>query len=104
MRILLVNDYGFGQGGAESRIVALRDDLRALGYDARLFCSSADVTEGRESAADECFGTVSKGRTLLQTANPRAMERLREVLAESRPDVVHLNILLRDIPCIVHAH
>jgi len=58
-------------GGAEIRMLGLRNGLRELGHDARLFASSAEPTPG--NAADyKCFGTISSFRTLLQTANPFA--------------------------------
>ena len=41
MKILLVNDYATETGGAEFFVLALRDGLRQLGHDARLFASSA---------------------------------------------------------------
>jgi len=69
---------------------------------------------GGNSLADyECFGTTSRFRTLLQTANPWAFWQLRRVLATFRPDVVHVRIfltqlsplilpLLRDVPSLYH--
>jgi len=71
MKILLVSDYATPTGGAEIRMLDLRNGLRELGHDARLFASSAEPTPG--NAADyKCFGTISSFRTLLQTANPFA--------------------------------
>jgi glycosyltransferase involved in cell wall biosynthesis len=117
MRVLLVHDYGTPMGGAEVMTQTVRDGLRRLGHDARVFASSARApgeNGGRSFADYECFGTTSRFRTLLQTANPSAALRLRRVLAEFRPDVVHVRIfltqlsplvlpLLRDVPSIYHA-
>ena len=118
MRLLLVHDYGTPVGGAEVMTQTLRDGLRRRGHDARIFASSARppaAAGGGESFADyECFGTTSRFRTLVQTANPSAAVRLRSVLAEFRPDVVHVRIfltqlsplilpLLRGVPCVYHA-
>jgi glycosyltransferase involved in cell wall biosynthesis len=61
----------------------------------------------------ECFGTTSRFRTLLQTANPWAFWQLRRVLVEFQPDVIHVRIfltqlsplilpLLRDVPSLYH--
>jgi glycosyltransferase involved in cell wall biosynthesis len=115
MKVLLINDYGTLTGGAEVMLVAMRGALRARGHDARLFTSSARPLGGEvPSEADyECFGTTSRWRTLLQTANPWAPARLRKVLAEFSPDVVHVRLfltqlsplilsLLRDVPAILH--
>jgi glycosyltransferase involved in cell wall biosynthesis len=111
MKILLVNDYGAPYGGAEVQVWALRDGLRARGHDARLFSSSARPAGGSSFADYECLGTTSRFRTLLQAANPWAFWRLRRVLAEFRPDVVHVRVfltqlsplilpLLRDVPSL----
>jgi glycosyltransferase involved in cell wall biosynthesis len=113
MKILLVNDYATPTGGAEIRMLALRDGLRRRGHDARLFASSARTGGGSSSADYECFGTTSRYRTLLQTANPWAAWELRRVLAHFQPDVVHVRIfltqlsplilpVLRDVPSLFH--
>jgi glycosyltransferase involved in cell wall biosynthesis len=115
MKILLVNDYATPTGGAELITLALRDGLRRQGHDARLFASSARSL-GTDDLADYwCFGTTSRFRTLLQTANLWAFWQMRRVLAEFQPDVVHVNIfltqlsplflpLLRDVPSLYHVH
>ena len=112
MRILLVSDYGTLAGGAEIGLMTLREGLRKLGHDARVFTSSARA--GGERFADyECFGTTSPSRTLLQTANPWATIGLRRVLREFKPDVVHVKMfltqlsplvqpLVRDVPSLYH--
>lgn len=113
MKILLVNDYSTPTGGAELLLLGVRDELRKRGHQARLLASSARPL-GADPAADyECFGTLSGFRTLLQTANVWAYQRMRSVLAEFQPDVVHVNVfltqlspfilpLLRNIPCVYH--
>ncbi len=113
MKILLINDYGIPQGGAEIQMLRLRQLLRERGHDARLFTSS--VTDGnlRHEADYKCLGTVSSFRTLLQTFNPWAYFKLKNVLREFRPDIVHVKIfltqlsplilpLLKDIPSLYH--
>lgn len=113
MRILLVNDYAMPQGGAEILLLNLRTALRDRGHDARLFASNAG-DRGADNLADyTCFGTTSRFRTLLQTVNPWAALRLRKVLAEFKPDVVHVKMfltqlsplilpVLRTFPCLYH--
>jgi glycosyltransferase involved in cell wall biosynthesis len=101
MRILLVNDYGTPSGGAEIQIVALRDALRRRGHDARLFATSARPGGGENLADFACLGTTSRYRTLLQTANPWAFRRLRRVLAEFRPDVVHVRLFLTQLSPLI---
>lgn len=113
MKILLVHDYPSLVGGAELMMQTLRDGLRERGHDARLFTSSARWGDTKTIADYECFGSISSFRTLLQTCNPWAFWKLRQVLAEFQPDIVHVRIfltqlspwilpLLRDIPSIYH--
>ncbi len=113
MKILLVNDYGTPTGGAELMMLALREELRQRGHDARLFASCAKGGAADSKADCECFGTTSSFRTLLQTANPWAAVKLGRVLAEFQPDIVHARIfltqlsplilpLLKDIPSVYH--
>jgi glycosyltransferase involved in cell wall biosynthesis len=97
MKILLVNDYGVLAGGAERITVDLRDGLRARGHDARLLASSAG-SPARASLADfTCRGSNGAGRLLLQAWNPWAVRRLRQVLAEFRPDIVHVRMFLTQL-------
>ncbi len=113
MRILLVSDYATPTGGAELMILSLREALRRRGHDARLFASSARPLGALSQADYECFGISSRLRGLVQVANPSAYLRLRNVLAQFRPDVVHVRLflsqlspailpLLRDTPAIYH--
>jgi len=113
MRILLVSDYATPTGGAELMVLSLRDGLRRRGHDARLFASSARPLEAASAADYECFGTMSFRRGLTQIANPSAFLRLRGVLRDFRPDVVHVRLflsqlsplilpLLGDVPAILH--
>jgi glycosyltransferase involved in cell wall biosynthesis len=97
MKILLVNDLSTLAGGAEISILILRNELRRRGHDARIFASSAQDGEGERFADYECFGTTSGFRTLLQSCNPFAFWRLRQVLAEFKPDVVDVKLFLTQL-------
>lgn len=113
MKVLLVSDYGTPTGGAELMLLTLRDGLRARGHDVRFFSSDARPLSAEIAADDTCFGTTSRWRTLLQCANPWAVQKLRATLAEFQPDVVHVRLfltqlsplilsLLRDVPSVLH--
>ena len=113
MRVLLISDYATPTGGAELMILALRDALRQRGHDARLLASSARPLNMPSQADYECFGISSRIRGLTQVANPSAYWRLKRILAEFRPDVVHVRLflsqlsplilpLLADVPAIYH--
>lgn len=112
MKILLLHDYGTASGGAELQMLSLRQDLSDRGHQVRLFASDAIPVAGHAQLADDtCFGTTSRLQVLSQTANPSAYWRLRRVLREFQPDVVHIRMfmwqlsplilpLLRSRPCI----
>ena len=92
MKILLINDYATLTGGAEVAMQVLRDGLQQRGHEVRILASSAGAIDGTSLADYECFGTMSCFRTLLQTTNLWAAYRLRQVLHEFRPDIVHVKI------------
>ena len=113
MRILLVNDYGTPDGGAEIQMYRLRHLLRELGHDARLFTTGIE-SPGMSNTSDyKCTGTKSSFRLLLQTANPWAYFRLKDIIRDFKPDLVHVKMfltqmsplilpLLKDIPSVYH--
>ena len=115
MKILLVNDYGTPDGGAEIATLSLRDGLRRRGHEALLLAT--DVRGSVPSQADiACTGGAAgyRGR-LVQTANFSARREMQRTLAEFRPDVVHVGLfltqlsplilpLLRDVPSVYYAH
>lgn len=112
MKILLLHDYGTSTGGAELQILSLKENLQARGHEVLLFASRAIQVEGFPQLADvTCFGTVTKARVLAQTANVSAYLRLRSLLQEFQPDIVHIRMFLtqlsplilplfKNIPCI----
>ena len=101
MRVLLLHDYGTLSGGAEVMIVALRDALRSRGHEAILFTSTARPLPLPLVSDEHCFGTVSPLRRVLQAANPHAVARLRTVLRDFRPDVVHVKMFLTQLSPLV---
>ena len=104
MKILLINDYGVPVGGAECIVLSLRDELRRRGHDARLFASTAAIAGLPNLADATCHGTTGPLRTPLQIANPWAERALQRILADFRPDVVHVNLYLTQLsPLILRA-
>ena len=112
MKILLLNDVGTATGGAETQMLSLRDNLRSLSHDVRLFSSEAKpVADSPLLAEYSCFGTNSLFQVISQTANVSAYLNLRRALDEFQPDVVHVRMfmwqlsplilpLLKDLPCL----
>lgn len=115
MKILLINDIGTATGGAEFQMLSLRQGLRDLGHDARLFSTVATPVKSSKLLADySCFGTNSLLQVFSQTVNPSAYLKLRQILQQFQPDVVHVRMflwqispviltLLKDIPCLYQA-
>lgn len=101
MKVLVVHDYGTLSGGAEHVSVLLRDGLRRRGHDARMFASTACPLRIENVADYSCYGTVSRARKILQVANPWAARRLRIVLREFRPDIVHLRMFLTQLSPLI---
>ncbi len=101
MKILLINDYGTPTGGSENHILQLRESLRKLGHDARLFTSSANTGTTDIHSDYTCFGTTSSLRTVLQSLNPWAYFKLRSVLSQFQPDLVYVNIFLTQLSPII---
>lgn len=98
MRVLLVNDRPpGGPGGTEVHLALLADALREAGDDVSFF--HPDTPAGR----------------LRGVWDLRARHRLQQHLGASRPDVVHVHHVtrelsaavlapLRDLPCVLTAH
>ena len=91
MNILLINDFGAANGGAELQMLALRSGLRARGHAVRLLASDAALVPGLRNEADRvCRGAASA----TQFANPFAWSAVRDELARHPPDVVHIRMFL----------
>ncbi len=114
MRILLLNDYATLTGGAEISLARLQAALRARGHTVAWFASAARTVSGPLLADRTTRGTIASWRALLQTANPWAPGALRQMLADFRPDVVHVALfltqlsplilpVLRGVPSLYHA-
>ncbi len=101
MKILLINDFGSLQGGAEVQIVALRNGLRERGHDARLFTTRASNVNLPILSDYQCFGTTSSLRTVTQVANLSAYKTLRVILHDFNPDLVHIRVMLWQISPII---
>src|SRR5579863_564884 len=101
MRILLVNDYGGLNGGAEIQMFGLRDGLNARGHETRVLTSTAGMNADDPVVEYRALGTTNSFRTLLQSANPWAASALREALQDFRPDIVHLNLFLTQLSPLI---
>jgi glycosyltransferase involved in cell wall biosynthesis len=101
MRVLLISDWGVPRGGAEVLTAALREELRGRGHDARVFASSVDGTAGFSDYTCRGFDPSSPLQTVTRAANPFAAARLRRVLREFAPDVVHVRMCLSQLSVLI---
>lgn len=104
MRVLLVTDWTANEGGIETYVARLRDELRATGDEVRLLTSSAG-SAARGSAEYVALGSDrSFAQAGLQLVNPSAVARVRQALREFRPDVVQVNMFEKYLsPAVLYA-
>jgi phosphatidyl-myo-inositol alpha-mannosyltransferase len=96
VKIMLVSPYDFTYpGGANNHIINLAQEYRALGHDTRVV---APATTGRPLPALAGFiplGTPvpihSNGSTARITLSPTLSRQVKRLLADERPDVIHLH-------------
>ncbi|MBQ8647854.1 MAG: glycosyltransferase family 4 protein [Oscillospiraceae bacterium] len=106
MKILLVNKFHYRKGGSETYYFALADALRRAGHEVIFFameseknlpCEQADYFvsgvdyNGPQSVADK----IKNGVKLLYSTE--AKKKFAALLASEKPDVVHLNLVHRQI-------
>ena len=82
-------------------MLTLRKQLRLRGHDVRLFASSARPMNLQPEADYSCFGTTSLIRGITQVLNPSAHSRLRQILREFRPNVVHVRLFLSQLSPLI---
>jgi glycosyltransferase involved in cell wall biosynthesis len=100
----MLSDYGYLAGGAEVFMQNLTESLRQQGHQVLILASNAGRGQpgGKPDFADEwCYGTTGPGRAIVQSANPLASRRLRKVLREFKPDLVHIHIFLTQLSPLI---
>ncbi len=104
MRVLLVTDWTANEGGIETYVARLRDELRAAGDEVRLLTSSAG-SAAQGSAEYVALGSDRPfAQAGLQLVNPSAVARVRQALREFRPDVVQVNMFEKYLsPAVLYA-
>lgn len=115
MKILLVNDYGTPDGGAEIATLSLRDGLRRRGHDALLLATTGRGAAPSQADIECAGGAPGYGGRLVQTVNFAARRAVQRTLVQFEPDVVHVGLfltqlsplilpLLRGVPSVYYAH
>src|SRR4051812_46892100 len=94
MRILIVNDNGVEIGGVETYLFHLKKELKTMGHEVRVLTS--DITDGKESFSDYTYQGVNKDslfRLFPYMFNYSAFKRLKAVIRDFKPDIVHLHFI-----------
>lgn len=106
MKILLVNKFHYRKGGAETYYFDLAEGLRSLGHEVVFFSSRSG---GNEPCAQEPYftrersydgGGLSPARIrdgLSAVYSLDARENFNRLLEAERPDLVHLNLVQRQL-------
>ncbi|WP_051451235.1 glycosyltransferase family 4 protein [Actinospica robiniae] len=117
MRILQIVNIAFEAGGAEKSVRILRDGLTARGHEVRVVATDKLLTGEQEVFADHLIPAVegrgaAKARGYLW--HPAARRGLERILADFRPDCVHLHTVgefspavftvTRDYPRVLTVH
>ncbi len=106
MKVLLVNKFHYRKGGSETYYFALADLLRAAGHTVLFFAMEDERSEPCEQARYfvskvDYNGRQSKAQQLKSAANllynAEARDKFAALLAAERPDIVHLNLVHRQI-------
>jgi glycosyltransferase involved in cell wall biosynthesis len=99
MKILLVNKYYYFQGGSEKYLYELEDLLKSHGHEVRVFSTldsrNKPTIDSMFFITNKNFSQMSFGQKVKELKNlfwrQESVNKLKELLAEFRPDVVHLN-------------
>ena len=106
MRILLVNKFFYRKGGSETYLFALADGLHSLGHEVAFFAmqhpnnepsywSKYFVSEKDYNGETSAFRKIKDAATLAYSFE--AKRKFEALCEEFRPDVVHLNLVHRQI-------
>ena len=106
MRILQVINIGFEAGGAEKSVRILRDGLMKAGHEVRVAASTKLMT-GREEVLADYLVPVISGWPGAKAARylwyREAHRHFRRIMAEFRPDLVHLHTIGEFSPAVLAA-
>jgi len=106
MKILSINDRGYLLGGLELNVLAKNNGLKDRGYSAKVFTS--DINPFNVPLYSDYtfrgFDEKSPKKWLNQIVNFNSYSRLRKVLKEYKPDIIHIhNIACQVSPSILLA-
>jgi glycosyltransferase involved in cell wall biosynthesis len=105
MRILQIVNIGFEAGGAEKSVRLISEGLSARGHTVAVVATDR-LAEGQQLFADHLVPAITGGpvrRLIRYFWYQDAYRRVRAVLAEFQPDVVHLHTIGEFSPAVLAA-
>ena len=105
LKILIINDKGFLFGGAEVRLLNQKRELMRRGHVVRIFSSNFDY--GKKNFSDYRFSGFNVNEKSIikwfnQIFNLRSYFKLKEILKEFKPDIIHIfNIYYQVSPSVL---
>lgn len=105
MRILQIVNIGFEAGGAEKSVRLITEGLRARGHTVRVLATDR-MADGHELFADDLVPAIDGGaasRLLGYFWHHRAYRETKRILADFRPDIVHLHTIGEFSPSVLAA-
>ena len=103
LKILIITDYGFLIGGTETLILNQKRGLIRKGHDVRIF--SSNIAYEREHFSDYRFSGLNEKSVIKwinRIFNFRSYFKLKKILKEFKPDIVHLhNIYYQVSPSVL---
>ncbi|MFJ5922053.1 glycosyltransferase family 4 protein [Kitasatospora sp. NPDC092948] len=105
MRVLQIVNIGFEAGGAEKSVRLIAEGLEARGHRVRVVATDL-LADGREVFADDLVPAISGGpaaRLRRKFWYRGAYDAVRRVVADFRPDVVHLHTIGEFSPSVLSA-
>ena len=96
-----MNDFASPIGGAENITRSIRDELRRRGHDVRILACDVGADHPDAIADYTCRGYLGRFTALHATYNRDAARKIRSILQDFAPDLVHLRMFLTQISAAV---
>lgn len=106
MRILQFVNIGFEAGGAEKSVRIIRDGLGAAGHEVRVVATTKLIDGTQDVFADDLVPVIGGwpgAKAYRYLWHQEAYRRIRGVVAEFRPDCVHLHTIGEFSPAVLAA-
>jgi len=106
VRVLQIVNIGFEAGGAEKSVRILRDGLTGRGHEVRVVATDKLLTgDGEQKVFADCLIPAIPGRGAAKARGylwyPEAQRQIKKVLAEFRPDCIHLHTIGEFSPAVL---